>query len=65
MKCPICGGSTWVDDDLHWQWCKNNAGYKGICPNSYGGDNDVMDDYQQAINDRDAWRKMKSDEDGY
>ncbi|MGB7379483.1 MAG: hypothetical protein WA959_23345 [Rivularia sp. (in: cyanobacteria)] len=39
MACELCGSPTWVDDDLHWTWCKN-----GRCSESYS-DNEKVQEY--------------------
>ncbi|MBH8561635.1 hypothetical protein I8748_05485 [Nostoc sp. CENA67] len=55
MKCVLCNSDTWLDDDLHRSWCKNNH-----CRNSWGGDRERMRDFGLEIE-----RMRREREDGY
>jgi hypothetical protein len=60
MRCERCGGETWSDDDLHWAWCENPK-----CLNSYGKDEERMNAYFQAIQEKEEYRKSRGYDDEY
>lgn len=56
MACELCGSPTWVDDDLHWTWCKN-----GRCSESYS-DNEKVQEYLMTIAEQEKYRETMGDD---
>lgn len=58
MKCEKCGSDTWVDDDLHWDWCKNPK-----CSEHYGN-NYKTRVYFETVNEKDQRMRERMEERG-